>query len=837
MNALARFREALTNAPQALTLLEWIEPPPTLQALDRVIHGIRILLPVLGRISDEDDSLTEVSRSLCAALGAGVDEVDNVLTTLSQHEDCDKVSTDPKRQSPFKGVIGEHPLYALIGSLPSTDDSSAGVLAAVIVIAVSKEIRITGRRGADYRSSIKNACDAARLALGTAVVDQLPTSFNDLPSYRSALDLESSSLVGKNSELRHIEAIERLLRFLIRRTGGTRRGGAITREDTLSAEDTGDRPLRIERVSARTTQSKRSEARQTGLAADELAEDHEFVSVLGADADEPDEGSVETEDTSHSTRPLASQVLLRQRLISQIERANQFLPTDFSRLSTSEIALFLHELRCHLRGVESGTQSDTEHRPLPQLAVEPIVGLAVCFWAGVAPAHAVRLRLYVDADSLPIHFPSKSLAFTMKEGFLILPAARPKASPTYKKADFALAQLTGDRVHLPLGSLLKPYLLRLAAARRLRTPDNPDGVMGTDAFELDATRLVRMMKDRVRMMAQETHSRLTPTRIARTLFSRLADMTGDLACASLISSTTHRLSDTQLHYFTAPHAEITARFVRCIRTLMDEVISELKAAGTSVNVPPPPHPLEKEHIHIGSPICPQTATVFNLAAALETAFERARREVLQPDYRIELHNAFTHYVHAMLRFAIGLRDVGEPLPAWGRINRARRVILVSDKDDVASYSSRLLPLPDLVLGQLEHWARHLIAMEGHLAFEHVIDGRQKQQRDGLLFYLVRSKGRVRPARSNDPEIRAQLATIAPEFRLPHNCNRHYLRSLFVELGCPAELIDDFMGHWVRGREPWGRFSTLPPMLLVERLRPFVERALQKTGFKIVRGFT
>lgn len=837
MSALARFREALANAPQALTLLEWVEPPPTLQALDRVIRGIRILLPVLGRISDEDDSLTEVSRSLCAALVAGVDEVDNALTALSPHEDCDKVSTDPKRQSPFKGVIGEHPLYALIGSLPSTDDSSPGVLAAVIVIAVSKEIRITGRRGADYKSSIKNACDAARLALNTTVVDQLPTSFIDLPSYRAALDRDSSNLAGKNSELRHIEAIERLLRFLIRRTGGNRRGGAITREDTLSADDTGDRPLRIERVSARITQSKRTEARQTGLAADELAEDHEFISVLEPDADEQDEGGAETEDTQRSTRPLGSQVLLRQSLISQVERANQFLPTDSTRLSTAEIALFLHELRCHLQETRAGTQSDAAHRRLHRLDVEPIIGLAVCFWAGVVPAHAVRLRLYVDADSLPIHFPSKSLAFTMKEGLLVLPAARPKASPSYKKADLALAQLTDDRVHLPLGPLLQPYLLRLAAARRLRKPDNPDGLMSTDAFELDAARLVRMMKDRIHVMAQETHSRLTPTRIARTLFSRLADMTGDLAYASLISSTTHRLSDTQLHYFTAPHAEISAQFVRCIRTLMDEVISELKAAGTSVNVPPAPRPLETESVHIGSPICPQTATVFNLAAALEAAFERARREVLQPDYRIQLHNAFTHYVHAMLRFAIGLRDVGEPLPAWDRINRARRLILVSDKDDVASYSSRLLPLPDLVLGQLEHWARHLIAMEGHLAFEHVIAGRQKQQRAGLLFYLVRSNRHVRPARSTDPEIRAQLAAIAPEFRLPHNCNRHYLRSLLVKLGCPAELVDAFMGHWVRGREPWGRFSTLPPAVLVERLRPFVERALQTTGFKIVRGFT
>lgn len=382
---------------------------------------------------------------MCAALSAGVDEVGTVLPKLSQHEDCDKVRADPKRQSPFQGAIGEHPLYALIGSLPATDASSPGVLAAVLVIVAAKQIRISGRPGADYKSSIKNACDAARLALNTAVVNQLPTTFSDLSTYRSALDRESSSLVGKNSELRHVEAIERLLRFLIRKTGGTRRGGAITREDVLSANDTGHWPLRIERVSARTTQSMRAEARQTGLAADELAEDHEFVSVLEPNADEQEDGDVEAEEAQRSTHPLASQVLLRQNLISQIERANQFLPTDPSRLSTAEVALFLHELRFQLREVESKAQPGTGHGPPDQLAVETIIGLAVCFWAGVVPAHAVRLRLYADADSLPIHFPSKSLAFTMKEGFLVLPAARPKASPSYKKADFALAQRSSGR--------------------------------------------------------------------------------------------------------------------------------------------------------------------------------------------------------------------------------------------------------------------------------------------------------------------------------------------------------------------------------------------------------
>jgi hypothetical protein len=834
MTAQTRLREAVTHCVEALELLDWVEPPETLQALDLVTKGVEALASVLERMAAADESLTEISRALTASLRIGAEAISQALPTLAQQDECSAMWSDPTRQAPFRGVIGGHPLYVLLGSLGDIDPSRPAFLAAATVVAASKQLKVGARRGTNYASSIKGACDAARLTLKAAVAEQLPTDFTDITSYRRELVRISTELAAKDNELRHIDAIERLLRFLIKRTGGIRRGGAITREDELSRDETGDRPLQIERVNARTTQSVRTEARLSGLAEDELADDHEFVRLLSIDPDDSlDVDTPLTPDTGSVAPALAAQVMLRKNLVAQIERANQFLPVDLNRLSSPEVAALLHATRARLLDACLGPRSDS--RPgSRRLDLEAVVGLVVCFWAGRLPAQAVRLRLYAVLEELPLHFPPRGLAFAMAEGLLVLPAIRPKAIPSYKNSDFSLAHATSDRVLLPLGSLLAPYLQRLPAAQRLRSANHPEGLASIDAFGEEAPRLVEAIQEVIRTVRHETGARLTPTRIARTLLSKLADLTGDLASATLACATPHRLADTAMQYLALPHSRLAGKFVACVQTLSSEVVSELQAAGESAREPKLLDPYEVT-CHVGSPIRPQATTVRHLADALEQALGSARRNVLEIDYRIGLHNAFTRYVHFMLRFAIGLRDVGEPLPGWDRIHRTRRTIIVSDKNDVASYSSRLLPLPDLVLQQLEAWACHLVQLETHLAIEHVIIGRQKRHRDGLLYYLLRSKNSIRPARSNDPEVRQQLATVAPQFQLPLNCNRHYLRSILSELNCPAELMDAFMGHWVRGREPWGRFSALPPQVLVERLRPFVDEAFGTTGFRVVRG--
>lgn len=831
MTAQTRLRDAVADCAEALKLLDWVEPPETLQALDLVLEGVAALTPVLVRIAAEDESLTEISAALTDSLRSGAAALSQVLPGLLQHGECHAILSDSTRQVPFRGVIGGYPLYVLLGALGGIDASSPAFLAAAAVIAASKQLKVSARRGTNYASSIKSACDAARLTLNAAVGGQLPGGFADIWSYRRELIRLSAEFAAKDNEFRHIDAIERLLRFLITKTGGNRRGGTITRDDDLSRDETGDRPLHIERVNTQTAKTVRTEARQSGLAEDELADDHEFVSLLSHDPD--DSLAVDTPrtpDTNAPHPPLAVQVMLRKNLVAQIERANQFLPVDLNRLSSAEIAALLHSARAHLMRASSAAAGSAPRR----LATEAIVGLLVCLWAGRLPAQAARLRLYAKVEELPVHYPPKGLAYSMSEGLLVLPAIRPKGAPTYKNSDFSLAHTITDRVLLPLGPLLTPYLERLPAVTRLRSARNSEGLASVDAFGEDAPRLVEAINELIRAIRDETGARLTPTRIARTLFSRLADLTGDLAIATLACGTPHRLADTAMHYLALPRQRLVQGFVACAQTLSDEAVSELTAAGERLRHPDTLRPCDVA-CHVGSPIHPRTTTVQYLADALEQALAAAQRNVLQADYRIALHNAFTRYVHFMLRFSIGLRDVGEPLPGWDRINRTRRVIIVSDKDDVASYSTRTLPLPDLAQEQLAAWAEHLATLEGHLTIEHVINGRQKRQRDGLLYYLVRSNDRIRPAQSNAPEVREELAAVAPEFQLPLNCNRHYLRSLLSDLSCPAELVDAFMGHWVRGREPWGRFSALTPHMLVERLRPFVDQALTTTGFRVVRG--
>ena len=74
-----------------------------------------------------------------------------------------------------------------------------------------------------------------------------------------------------------------------------------------------------------------------------------------------------------------------------------------------------------------------------------------------------------------------------------------------------------------------------------------------------------------------------------------------------------------------------------------------------------------------------------------------------------------------------------------------------------------------------------------------------------------------------------------EFPLPINANRHFLRTGLCHLGCPKDVIDAFMGHWHRGREPWGKHSSLSPELYSQTLRKYLNPLIHRVGWKAMQS--
>ncbi len=825
MTAKATLIDGCANGSAVARLLDWLSAPDSLQAFSFVIKGLERLLPELDQVIDEDSGFQQTKPEQLSELRFALQQVTEYLGSSHQNPILSEIEPDQNRRDPFRGITGLYPLYTLIGAIGKLLPSGSELLAAALTILVGKELLTSQRFNKNYESSCDAAFDAIRRALGKPISKALPSDFVDIDAYKdSLLDLLDES-PAKKKELNYLEAIERIFRFLISKTGGNRRGGTIIRDEVIEFDDLDTPKIRLQRVSSQVKDSSRLEGKRSGLAPEEFADEFEFVNLE----------FLATEDASTSEDPpsLAEQVAKRQNILAQLSRGAQQLPSDWGKLSDIEHALFLHSLR-QICVQNIPTKSEPNNRKT--LAFEACVVLASMFWAGRSLNQAVALKIYASMADLPEQLGLHSSAYVVQEQQFVTPVVRPKGNPTYKRANFEQAYPTVKHVMLPVGPYLHPIISRLPSLQRLKSSKFPDGLSSTDAFTQDADRLVSSVKQFIDNIGDVTGSRLTATRISQSLLSRIHEQTGDLALASLGASRTHRLSDTALHYLALNPIEISHRVHLATEDIANKALAEL-----TEYVEPPVRPQTAPTVSlaigvVGSPIYPLPETVMALASQLEKAFTSMRVSVLESDYRLSVHNAFAFYVHSMLRFATGLRDVGEPVPRWDRVDLQRGLFFISDKDDVASYSSRIVPIPSMLIEQIKCWQSYTQSLLPHLLIDKLGDA-EKYERlaQGMIFYLVRTQNSIRPARSTDPKIRAQLKEFLPTFGLPWNCNRHYLRSKLSEARCPAELIDAFMGHWTRGREPWGNYSMLAPQQIFKTLRPYLEEILNKTGFRVVRG--
>jgi hypothetical protein len=70
---------------------------------------------------------------------------------------------------------------------------------------------------------------------------------------------------------------------------------------------------------------------------------------------------------------------------------------------------------------------------------------------------------------------------------------------------------------------------------------------------------------------------------------------------------------------------------------------------------------------------------------------------------------------------------------------------------------------------------------------------------------------------------------------PLNLSRHYLRSEFGHRRLSGSTIDAFMGHWVPGKEPMARFSSLSPIAFRDAVIPALDEMLAEMGWVAMRG--
>ncbi len=805
-------------------LLEWIEPPASAQALPLVLEGLRDLLPVMRDLAaDKPDLFDVVDNAKFDALRSGLEEIAPVLRNLPAELELAEVRPSPRRpKQPFRGVMSGYPLYTLIGTwrhFEARDAKAKTMRPALAAIVLFAKVRSVMQHGADDGATpLYAGAKAARQMLESAAIpESWSMSLSGLIDGIRGSEAQYRSVADEG--VRHAE-LRRLVEPVLRARGliAERPPNGAPADHVVVIEL--QQALPTDRIDVqrelRLHTSTKDDLERDGLTPGEFDTAEEYIEWTEYGEDWDAEASPAGVELEPLERSLAEQVIRARSLIGRRERAAQLLACDWIRPADVEIAALWATLK--LRPTASPDDQEREIRAL----------LAVTLWTGRPVQEVARMQIINRREKAPEQWSAGLLMWALDTRDLAASVLRPVGQPKHSGTDLGQALPTVDRIVLNVDDLLGDFLVVLPNSASLASSERVRPAM---AFATPTRTLIEAARSWVREHAKQEHGRLTLAMVETWMFRCIVEHRRDHALASLLTGRPHQLADTGLHYLSVS-ADEAAQWLRAEQR---QRMAELSRA----DLPIPYAIAEDREIRaqigkavttvVGARVVPRLEVIDRMVRSLRKELDLQRGMPMASDARLKLHNAYTQYVHAMLRFGLGMRDVGQPLPNWERIDTKNMVVLLSDKDDVASTATRIAPLCPTLSRQLQLYAKHWRATWAKL-LSHSCDSLPP-----VLFYLLRKGSHVQMIERPTAEMRQQFKLLSG-YGLPLNSSRHWLRTRLAQKGVPGEMIEAFMGHWQRGAEPWGRYSALPARVVTETLRPMLEDLVCEAGFRALRGW-
>ncbi len=204
---------------------------------------------------------------------------------------------------------------------------------------------------------------------------------------------------------------------------------------------------------------------------------------------------------------------------------------------------------------------------------------------------------------------------------------------------------------------------------------------------------------------------------------------------------------------------------------------------------------------------------------------------------VHAHNAFTHYVLAMLKFATGHRPVIDPFCYIDELQIDNNRCLISDKVVSPRHIYRIAPLCQTAVMQLERYFSHLDRLGfrlrqstdpksvtlGLLISQMLIE--KKNVRIPLFFLLDSMSPPVRSIEPGEQEqYWHQLSNI------PLNYGRTFLATELISKGIATDVIETLLNHTDGIRHFFGPRSLRSPMSFVSELLPPINDLINDIGF-------
>ncbi|MEY8241434.1 MAG: hypothetical protein RPT25_13905 [Cycloclasticus sp.] len=321
-------------------------------------------------------------------------------------------------------------------------------------------------------------------------------------------------------------------------------------------------------------------------------------------------------------------------------------------------------------------------------------------------------------------------------------------------------------------------------------------------------------------------NRLNEFKISRYLFYKIAsEGFGDIADAILITGRYHPLGQTLLHY-TSPDK---TRLRNIYDLAISDSISRIYHEGYKGSIPKIDPINVQASNSVGSHLCPTMAAVEQLVTKLKSVLSTLPRSSCN-ESEIEYHNWYTLYTVLMIGYSTGYRAIVDPFPVDADIDTETGLAVISDKDGADYYNSRIVWVPELVQSQISNYMAHREKILSSVSsrFPSSVNDTSPGSIPRLFFL---GEG-FEPTGIRPSTLTPLLEDWLP---LPLNVNRRFLRTKLRARNCPSEVVDAFMGHWARGQEPWGEYSSLSVFEITEILKGYITYILFDLKFDLIKS--
>ncbi len=473
-----------------------------------------------------------------------------------------------------------------------------------------------------------------------------------------------------------------------------------------------------------------------------------------------------------------------------VEAANQLLPFSVDEPTAIELSRLLAYLDRMIA------------RPADPEEVLFAAMISTIIWASASPKEAGSLMAYCqpgaepDAD-LAIRFSLDEQGRPCLPGVWRLRALQPK----YLTVQPGIPGKVRPRVshfELPDFGGASRFLIKQLQAPAT-TADHPSALVALSkgeavrVFPEDAKKYRKLL--RVQLLKVDSSGRLTAIRLSRIVFRRMVETSGgDIASAAIATRNDHYLASVRRFYATP-----TVKHLRRLHADASNcILAELATCGWTPPSLPTPQLSQSEEA-VGSRLC---ATV----PAMRDAFDWLRNTVerqlplsdsadLKREFAIK-HNAYTLWTVWAFCLSVGMRGIRTPYVHPRLIDPETRLVTIADKDNGTDYKRRLSIVLEAVYCQMKFYDRYLESLE----YLGLPKGTTK-----MPCYFLKLRGTqfvpviVRPA---------TIKLLSNEFfPFPPNFGRRLIRTELSEQGIAPEYLDAWMGHWFRGEEPFGPYST------------------------------